>query len=57
MSDEIIIHDMDGEGEAEPREKPSEVFKRHFGPEYGVELPPRFHYGYRPLDLSDGEEA
>ena len=57
MSDEIIIHDMDGEGEAEPREKPSEVFKRHFGPEYGVELPPRVHYGYRPLDLSDGEEA
>ena len=55
-SDEIIIHDMDEEDEVEPREKPSEVFKRYFGPEHGVALPPRSRYGYRPLDLSDGEE-
>ena len=48
---------MDGEDEAEPRAKPSEVFRRYFGPEHGVELPPRVRYGYRPLDLSDDEEA
>ncbi len=57
MSDEIIIHDMDEEDEVEPREKPSEVFKRHFGPEHGVALPPRIRYGYLPLDLSDDVEA
>ena len=57
MSDEIIIHDMDEEDEAGPREKPSEVFKRYFGPEHGVALPPRNRYGYRPLDLSDGGGA
>lgn len=48
---------MDDGDEAEPREKPSEVFRRHFGFEHGVVLPPRARYGYRPLDLSDGEEA
>ena len=56
-SDETTIHDMDEEDEAESREKPSEVFRRYFGPEHGVELPPRARYGYRPLDLSDDEEA
>ena len=55
-SDEIIIHDMDEEDEVEPREKPSEIFRRYFGPEHGVALPPPVRYGYRPLDLSDGEE-
>lgn len=48
---------MDEGDEAEPRVKPSEAFRRHFGPEHGVELPPRARYGYRPLDLSDEEEA
>lgn len=56
-SDETTIHDMDEGDEAEPREKPSEVFRRYFGPEHGVELPPRACYGYRSLDLSDGEKA
>ena len=32
----------------ERREKPSDVFRRHFGPEHGVELPPRGRYGYKP---------
>ncbi|MCY3822288.1 MAG: transporter substrate-binding domain-containing protein [Nitrospinae bacterium] len=35
------MYDMDEGDEAEPREKPSEVFRRYFGPEHGVELPPR----------------
>lgn len=30
---------------------PSEVFKRYFGPEYGVELPLGDRYGYRPVEL------
>ena len=35
------------------RRKPSEEFRRHFGPEHGIELPPRGRYGYRPVDFSD----
>ena len=30
---------------------PSEVFKRYFGPEHGVELSLRDRYGYRPVEL------
>ena len=30
---------------------PSEVFKRYFGPEYGVELRLGDRYGYRPVEL------
>ena len=30
---------------------PLEVFKRYFGPEYGVELPLGDRYGYRPVEL------
>ena len=56
-NDDIAIHDMDEEDGAEPREKPSEAFRRYFGPEHSVELPPRVCNGYRPLDLGDGEEA
>ena len=48
---------MDEEDEAGPPEKPSEAFKRYFGSEGGIELPPGVRYGYRPLDLSDDEEA
>ena len=55
-SDEVTIHDMDEEDEAEPHVKPSEVFKQYFGPEHGVALPPRVRYSYCPLDLGDGEE-
>ena len=56
MSSDITIHDMDEGDEAERLVKPSEVFERYFGPEHGVALPPRNRYGYRPLDLSNGEE-
>lgn len=37
--------------------KPSEVFRRHFGPEHGVELPPRPRYGYRPIEFPGDHEA
>ena len=35
------------------RTKPSEAFKRYFGPEHGVELPPPEHYGYTPVEFAD----
>lgn len=38
---------------AEKRENLSEIFRRHFGPEHGVELPPRRRYGYRPVTFAD----
>lgn len=31
--------------------KPSEAFQRYFGPEHGIELPPRGRYGYKPVDF------
>ncbi len=31
----------------------SDAFKRYFGPEHGVELPPRARYGYRPIEFDD----
>ena len=40
---------------ARARLKPSETFRRHFGPEHGVELPPRGSYGFRPVVFRDGE--
>ena len=36
---------------------PAEAFKRHFGPEHGVELPIGARYGYRPLHFEEGREA
>ena len=36
---------------------PSEAFKRHFGPEHGVELPPPARYGYRPIEFTDEPEG
>jgi plasmid stability protein len=38
---------------AERRMTPSEAFKRYFGPEHGVELPPPEHHGYRPVEFAD----
>lgn len=35
---------------------PAEAFERHFGPEHGVELPPRARYGYRPVEF-EGEDG
>lgn len=49
-----LIHEM--RRKAEAPEKPSEVFRRYFGPEHGVELPPRGKYGYRPIEFADEEE-
>ena len=31
----------------------SDAFKRYFGPEHGVELPPRARYAYRPIEFDD----
>ena len=42
----------DSRKRAEKRPKPSEVFRRLFGPEHGVEVPLDSRYGYRPLELS-----
>ena len=36
-------------------ESVSELFLRYFGPEHGVELPPRGQYGYRPLEFPEDE--
>ena len=40
-------------GKAERGAKPSEVFKRYFGPEHGVELPSPRRHGYRPVEFAD----
>ena len=38
---------------SERHAKPSETFKRYFGPEHGIELPPPPRYGYRPVMFTD----
>ena len=44
--------------EASTREESvSGIFLRHFGPENGVELPPRGRYGYRPLEFPLDDET
>ncbi len=50
-----LIHK--GRENTECRVKPSEAFKLYFGPEHGVELPPRGRYGYRPVKFVDEGEA
>lgn len=37
--------------------RPSEVFERHFGAEYGVELPETSRHGYRPFVFEDKSEG
>ena len=37
--------------------KPSEVFRKHFGPERGIDLPPRKQHGYRPVVFSEEDET
>ena len=37
------------------KEKPSEVFKRYFGAENGVDLPELPKVGVRPIDFNDGD--
>ncbi len=38
------------------RAKPSEAFRRHFGPEHGIELPSRGAFGYQPIEFDPGDE-
>ena len=42
---------------AQRHASPAEAFKRHFGPEHGVELLIGARYGYRPLHFEEGREA
>ena len=42
---------------AERHTKPSEAFRRYFGPEHGVELPLSRRYGYRPVEFSGENET
>ena len=45
----------DRRDEARRRTRPSEVFRRYFGPNHGVELPPPERYRYRPVEFRDVE--
>ena len=36
-------------------ESVADICRRYFGPENGVELPPRGRYGYRPLEFPEDE--
>ncbi len=45
----------EGREKARSRLKPSEAFRRHFGPEHGVELPLGNRYGYRPVKFRNVE--
>ncbi len=38
---------------SKPHGNLSEAFKRYFGPEHGVDLPPRARYSYRPVEFND----
>ena len=41
--------------ESTRRESVSDICLRYFGPEHGVELPPRGKYGYRPIEFPEDE--
>ena len=36
---------------------PADAFRRHFGPEHGVELPSRARYSYRPVEFEGDDGA
>ena len=42
---------------SECRPKPSEAFRRHFGPEHGVDLPLGERYGYRPVSVTHEDDS
>ena len=56
LSTEALIRQLIREGREKSQRQavPAEVFKRHFGPEHGVQLPPRARYGYRLLEFKRG---
>ena len=41
--------------ESTRKESVTDIWLRCFGPENGVELPPRGQYGYRPLEFPEDE--
>ena len=41
--------------ESASTESVSDICLRYFGPEHGVELPPRGKYGYRPIEFPEDE--
>ena len=43
--------------EVERRLRPSEAFKRHFGPEHGIDLPPPKRYRHKPVTFGDRSPA
>lgn len=42
---------------SEGYQKPSEAFRRYFGPEHGTDLPLSARYGCTPVVLPDGGDA
>ena len=46
-----LIHERREKSEA--RTKPSEAFKRYFGPDNGFKLPLPERHGYRPVEFPD----
>ena len=50
-----LIHE--NREKAERRLKPSEAFKRHFGPKHGIELPPPKRYRHKPISFADESEV
>ena len=41
--------------ESTRKESVTDIWRQFFGPEHGVELPPRGQYGYRPLEFPEDE--
>ncbi len=44
----LIHHERE---KTESRESVSEAFRRYFGPEHGVAMPPRARWSYRPVEF------
>ena len=42
-----------GRERARLREKPSEAFRKYFGPDHGIDLSARQRFGYRPMGSVD----
>ena len=59
LSMEAYVRKMieDRRAKTQVREKPSDVFKRYFGEDNGVDLPARPKVGIRPVDFSEDSSA